>query len=485
MKKLIPFLLLATACGDNNDTPTPDAAPADAAPDAPPFVAPTPIAVPISSAGNDQLLGAVAASSGGGAGGGGFYAVGFRAPTHEATADRELVLVKVNGMGALDTTFGGGDGIATLNVQVGGAGEVWRGIVVQPSGKIVVSGVVEDQTVAADRDVALVRFNADGTVDNSFGVDNNGIVRLELNVAILNTATPPALTGQDATWALAVDSAGKLYVHASQRTATLDANNMDTLTDTDFAAIRLTVDGALDNTFDGDGKFLLDIQRSSANARGINVLADGSVIVSGYAKSASLGAGSDVQPVLFKLTSAGALDTNFGSGGLFHEAVMAYFTEVYGIAVQPDGKLVTAGYGRNDMSATNDWVSIRFTAAGAIDTTWGTGGKYVLDPTGMNVADNNRNIINLNNGRVALIGSGGPVNATSDGYIVVLDNTGKPDTAFGTGIMKFDLGSNDAFWGGALTSNGNRAMFVGFKGGGATPSATSNDDAYVIPLSLQ
>src|SRR5688500_6248375 len=124
MKKLLALTLLAAACGDNNaGTDTPDAAPPDSTPDAPPFVAPTPVAVPLSTTGTDQLLGATVIPGGGGGGGGGFYAVGFRAATHESSSDRELVLVKLNGMGELDTTFGGGDGIASLNVQTGGNGE--------------------------------------------------------------------------------------------------------------------------------------------------------------------------------------------------------------------------------------------------------------------------------------------------------------------------------------------------------------------------
>src|SRR5687767_2712520 len=123
MKKLLTLsFALFAACGDNGNQMNPDASDPDAPPDAPPFVQPTPLAVAISTAGTDQLLGAAAAPSGGGGGMGGFYAVGFRAPTHDATADRELVLVKLNGMGALDTGFGGGDGIATLNAQTGGAG---------------------------------------------------------------------------------------------------------------------------------------------------------------------------------------------------------------------------------------------------------------------------------------------------------------------------------------------------------------------------
>lgn len=473
MKRLVTIsFTLAFGCGDNGSssvspdaaiTPEPDAAP-------PAFVTPTPVKVPINEAGNDQLLGLAPTQ-------GGFYAVGWQAPTHEPNADRELLLVKLDGQGALDHQFGGGDGIATLNVQVGGNAEVFRGIVVQPSGKIVVSGVVEDETVTTDRDIALVRFNTDGTPDSTFG--SGGILRIDLNTALGGTM------GTDTTYGLASDGAGNLFVHAGQRTATRDDNGNDTLTDTDFVVLKLGVDGAPVTSWATDGKFTLDIQRSTASVRGINVVGDGSVIAYGYAKSPSLGTGSEAQPVVYKLTPAGALDGSFASGGLFHEVVLATQTEVYGIAVQPDGKLVTAGYGRSDPAGTNDWISLRLTTNGALDTTWANQGKLLIDPTGTNVADNCRNAIALPGGRTALIGSGGPSNMTSDAYVAIVDSTGKLDTAFGGGLLKFELGANDALFAGAVAMQGKRALFAGFKGGGMTPSAMSNDDSYVVPFALE
>ena len=464
MKRLVVFPFLF-ACGDNvGPNVTADAAPTpDVAVDASPFVQPTPLAIPLSAAGNDQLLGATVSGTS-------LFAVGWRAATHDSTADRELVLVKLNDKGEIDTNFGT-QGVASLNAQVGGSGETWRGVVVQPSGKIVVSGVVEDETVATDRDVVVARFNANGTLDTDFGPANTGIHRLDLNTAI-------GTAGLDATWGLGVDNAGRIYVHAGQRTTALDVNNQP-LTDTDFVVVRLTVDGDIDTNYGDNGKHVLDILRSSADVRGIYVFADGTAIPHGYARSSATG--NTVQPVVYKLTADGDLDTNFASGGVFHEVVLAIQTEVYGVAVQPDGKIVTAGYGRAT-GDTNDWISLRISTSGELDTAWGDQGKFLLDPTGTMIGDNCRNAVALPGGRTALVGSAGPSNMTSDGIIAIVDSTGKLDTAFGTGIMKFALGSNEAVWAGGVV--GGRAVFVGFKGGGATPSATVNDDAHSISLKL-
>jgi uncharacterized delta-60 repeat protein len=463
MKRILLFLF--AACGDNNGAQTPDAGEPDGSePDASTFVAPMPVAVPLSTSGHDQLL-ATAPVPGGGGGNGGFYAVGFRSPSFEATSDREMVLVKLNGMGQLDTTFGT-DGVATLNGQVGGNAETWRGIAVQPGGKIVVSGTVEDETDATDRDILIARFTAAGVLDTTF--NTTGTLRLDLS-------QKGATTKVDATWGLATDSTGRIYVHAGQKA---DGN-----TDTDFAVLRLTADGALDTTWATAGKYTLDIQRGDANVRNIYVLSDGSVIGAGYAASTSTG--DTVQPVVYKLSSTGEPVMTFGAAGLFHEVVLGAQTEVYGLAFQPDGKMVTAGYGRDSAPSANDWVSLRLTADGQLDTTWGTAGKFILDPTGTNVGDNCRNAIALPNGRTALIGSGGAPQTDSDAFVAILDSTGKLDPAFGTGVLRFNLGANDAFFGGAVATGGKRAMFTGFKGGGMTPSATSNDDAHVVSLELE
>jgi uncharacterized delta-60 repeat protein len=471
-------LVAIAACGDNNvgNQPDVDAAPdIDAPPDAPPdpFVAPPFTKVPISATGTDQLLGAVAGPDNT------FYAVGFSSASFESTADRELVLVKLTATGELDTTFGAGDGIANLNVQLGGGAELFRGIAVQPDGKIVVSGIVEDQLNAIDRDVALVRFDAGGLLDPTFGTA--GIARLELNDAIINNTTA---TGTDIPWGLTVDAAGKLYVHAAQRAEGVDANN-DPRTDTDFVVVRLEANGALDPTFGTGGKFQLDLLRSNASGAGagprsVTVLADGSVIAAGYANVPGI---DTTQPVIYKLTSAGALDTTFASGGVFNDVVMQAFTECYAIAVHGT-RLVTAGYGR-DSGDTNDYVSLALDAAtGAVDATWGTAGKVVFDPKMVAQADNNRNLVALPGGRTALLGSAGPAGTTADAVFTILTPTGAFDTEFGTGITTYDMGGAEQFWSGAVSSDGTKALFVGFRGAGATPDAANNDDAYVVVLPL-
>ncbi len=470
-----------TACGDDDEhlddadaagtdaAPAVDAPPAvDAGLDAPPFVAPTPFAVALAAAGPDQLQSAIAGPSNT------FYAAGYAAQT--LTGPRLVTVVKLTAAGALDTTFGGGDGIATTAIDFrGGAGEV--GIGVQPGGKLIVSATIANAANAADRDVVVTRLNPDGTLDASFGVA--GLRVLDLNTAHDNAGT---LVGLDAARGVAIGAGGIIYVYALQR-GEGNAVAGGPRTDTDYTVVKLTVDGTVDSSFGGgDGKYLQDIQESNATARGINVLADGSVLASGYANSPGLGS---VQPVLFKLTAAGVLDTTFATGGVFHDTVLALQTEVYSVAVHGTN-LVTAGYGRAT-GTQNDWVSLRFNATGARDTTWGgaANGAVLIDPSATMVGDNCRNAIALPGGKTLLLGSTGPGNLPAqDAVFAVLTATGTLDTSFGTGIHIYPLGANgnDQFWGGAVS--GGLALAVGYKGGGATQTDAVNDDAFGLILPL-
>jgi hypothetical protein len=213
-------------------------------------------------------------------------------------------------------------------------------------------------------------------------------------------------------------------------------------------------------------------------------MADGSLLVSGYANSADIGT---TQPVLYKLDADGELVTGFADGGVFHEAILATQTEVYNFAVH-GSDIVTAGYGRNT-GDTNDYVSLRFDiATGDRDLTWGgaVNGAVVVDPSGAMLGSNARNAIGLPGGETIIIGSTGPSNMPAqDAVFVVLDEDGALDTKYLTGIHVFQLGDdgNDQFWGGAVS--GEYVALVGYQGGGMTQTADTNDDAYGVVFQMQ
>lgn len=471
---LIAATVALSACSGDDDA-SQNPAPVD--PGAGSFVMPTPIAIPLSAAGPDQLQSAAAGPSGT------FYAAGFAAST--VTGPRMVTVVKLTSAGALDTSFGGGDGIASTTVEfAGGGGEI--DVATQPSGKIVVAATVPNAANASDRDVAVLRLNADGTVDPTFGT--GGVRVLDLSTAVAGTGT--ALVGLDASRDLAIDATGVIYIHAAQR-AEGTVTGGGPRTDTDFVVVRLTADGAIDTSFGGgDGKHLLDIAQTNATPRGIAVLADGNILASGYANTSVVS--GTAQPVLYKLTSGGVLDPSFASGagpvpGVFHASVATVQTEIYSLALH-GSNVVTAGYGRNT-GTTNDWISMRFNVAtGARDQAWGgaSNGAVMVDPSGASLGSNCRYAVGLPNGKTILVGSTGPGNQpTQDAAFAVLGADGVLDTAYGDGVHSFKLGAdgNDQFWGGAVS--GSNVLLVGYEGGLATQSDTRNDNAYVIVMPLR
>ncbi len=456
--------LVLAACGDGaKQNP-------DASPDAPAgFSPPIPFAVPLSAKGPDQLQSATAAP------GGKFYAAGFAAAT--MTGQRFITVVKYSATGP-DATFGSGGVVTTVVDFKGGNDEV--DIVTQPDGKIVVSATVASPTNAADRDIAVIRLLDTGVLDTTFGTD--GVATISLNTAFDNGT---ALVGLDAARGLAASATG-IFVHASSRALGTVTGGGPRI-DTDFTVVKLTPAGVVDTTFGTDGQFRLDIGQASGAPRAIKVLDDGKLLVAGY--SNTLGTGEN-QPVLYKLTAAGALDTTFADDGVFHDIVLAAQTEVYNFAIHGT-KFVTAGYGRNSLTAKTDYVSLRFDlATGVRDETWGgaANGAVFFDPSGTMLGSNCRNAVALPGGKTLLIGSTGAGNTPEqDAIFVVLDANGALDTAYGTGIHRFALGANgnDQFWGGAVS--GDLVTVVGYKGGGVAAQQTEaiNDDAYGAVFTLR
>lgn len=424
--------------------------------------------VQVSKTGNDSFYGAAYDASGR------LVAAGFSADGVDAASDRSMAVARFTKDGELDETFGEG-GIVKKNVKVGGNGEGARGVIVQSTGKIVIGGTIEGGTEAGDRDVALVRFNTDGTVDTTFGTE--GVVVLDLNTAVLNAAGK--VTGADNLWNLQAFG-DKIIVHGNQR-AEGETEDGDPREDTDWVLVRLTADGALDTTFGTGGKFTFDIEKVGGNARAALVLEDGSILGTGYAKTPSLGT---TQPVVYKVDATGKLDTTFGVGGLFHDVVLPETTEIYAIARQGD-KFVTTGYGRASTTDHLDWVSLRINADGTLDETWGTNGAVRIDWDGFN--DNSRDIAALPDGRFVLVGGGRTDATTLDAMVAVLKADGTLDTSFAdTGKKLWDLGGlSDMFWGVAVSPVDGTVAVVGTKTvGGDGPTAGNNDDSAVLFLTL-
>ncbi len=411
-----------------------------------------PIITAVSANGHDRFFNVAFGAQGD------IFTVGVSAPGIDTMTDFSTIVAKFSPAGVLDTTFGT-SGVFTMNVTPGANGEVARAIGFQSTGKIVVAATVDHVGAAdpRDRDVAVLRLNADGTLDTSFGTNGVAIHDLSTGVLVGNSFLA------DSVWHLVVQPDDKIVFSGGQV--------RPGGTDTDFVMVRLLQDGAADTSFGTGGKVLIDINNANASARSLSLLPDGSLVGAGYMDVAGVGA-----PVLYKVNSSGVLDTTFGTGGIFSAVVLPAQTEAYAVAFQGT-KFVTTGYGRaNAMTESLDWTSLRFLPNGTLDSTYGTNGVARIDVAGFN--DQSRYVLTLPDNRVVLAGGGRPSANNVDGAIGILTPNGQPDVTFSpTGVKLFDLGGpTDFLWGVALSPSKSYLALSGIKG----VSAPANDDAALL-----
>ncbi|WP_437934933.1 delta-60 repeat domain-containing protein [Sorangium sp. So ce341] len=396
-----------------------------------------------------------------------FWAVAFDAESrayaagHVAVAgDTHMAVARFNTDGSFDTTFGT-NGIAKINVVAGGTAETARGVVLQSDGKVVLAGNVEHDASATppDADLAVVRFNADGTLDTTFGT--NGVAIHDLGAGEGNTG--------DMLWGVDRDIDDQLVLFASKKA--------EGRADRDRAIVRLTADGDLDTTFATEGVHTLDVDGLNLgdNPRNGVVQADGKIFSSGYTN-----VGGRNQIVLLRLNEDGTPDTTFSSDGVVRLSPFALgMAEAYAAAPQSDGKYVTTGYGRAEESGAVDLVSFRVTAAGGFDVSWGVSGGVLVDVAGDN--DRGRNLVVLPDDRVLMVGSATPATGNVDALIALFDRNGAPDTRFdpsGHRLYSFDR-SDDSLYGVAVSPNGAWVAAAGYRSDGNGPE---DDDATLVLL---
>ena len=233
--------------------------------------------------------------------------------------------------GALDTTFGTGGKVTTT---IGG-GDQGKAIAIQSNGKILVVG--DDSN-----DFKVVRYNTDGSLDTSF--DSDGKVTTDIN------------GGFDDGQSVAIQSDGKIVVAGMGRVG-LNEN---------FAVVRYNTDGSLDTTFDTDGKATTDIGTNTTDkANAVAIQSDGKIIAAGT---------SNNDFAIARYTATGALDTTFDTDGKATTDIGTSTTDTANaVAIQSDGKIIAAG------TSNDDFAVARYTTTGALDTSLDTDGKVTTD----------------------------------------------------------------------------------------------------------
>ena len=186
----------------------------------------------------------------------------------------------------------------------------------------------------------------------------------------------------------------------------------------DFAAIRCMPNGSLDPLFGTGGVATTDLQGGfNDHAFCMAVQPDGKIIVAGYHR---LGI------AMVRYTATGGLDAGFGSGGkVFSSAITGPEEQAHAIAVQPDGKIVIAGDSR--LAGNTDFLLARYHSDGSPDLGFGIAGKTIT-PIGFGTAlDTANSLVLLPDGRIFAGGA-----AAQDFAVIRYTSGGMLDEGFGS-----------------------------------------------------
>ncbi len=267
----------------------------------------------------------------------------------------------------------------------------------------------------------------------------------------------------DSGWDVAVQRDGKVLVAGGTKTehcAPLGSCNDQE----DFAVARYLPNGELDSSFGGDGKVTVDFSPSDFwiynEAFGVAVQPDGRIV---------LGGDSGGNIALVRLDPNGELDLTFGSGGRA-QLNLGKYESARDVALDAQGRIVTTG--QSGFSGS-DVVVARFSAAGVPDATFGSGGAAT---TNLGGSEGGAAVAVDGAGRYVVVGR--DREGTGRQLILRYDASGALDNSFGSaGVVRRDLGGVSGADGLAVQADG-RIVVVGYGAGGGVLSRYRSDGSF-------
>ncbi len=324
--------------------------------------------------------------------------------------DSDFALVRYLPDGTLDDNFGT-EGIVLTDF--GSGSDVIFSVAIQQDGKILAGGMAWN---GSDFDFAAARYNTDGSLDNSFGTNGK-----------LTTAIG---SGNDKGKSLKIQADWSIVLGG---TANTGSGN-------DFALVRYLSDGTLDNTFGTNGKVTTPVMSDNDMGFSLAIQSDWSIVLGGTAFN-----GTDFDFALARFTATGTLDNSFGNNGKVITQLSGYKDFIWSVDVQPDGKILAAGYGSPD-SLHKDIGLVRYNSDGSLDNTFGNNGKVL---TALSNGDDDAYSVILQPDGKIIAGGFSADNNDVEHYALVRYNTdGTVDNTFGISgkvITTMSTGRNEIY----------------------------------------
>lgn len=328
---------------------------------------------------------------------------------YDASGNLAFTVVRYNLNGSLDTTFGGKTaGIVQTHMSRGSSDEA-ETLAIQPDGKIVVAGLTTPQGSSSSQ-FAVVRYNTNGSLDTTFNGSGmvvshfttgsaSGNSRNAVDLAIYPSTSPGdagkivevgQLHNADGTYSVAVlrynskdsvdttfgggtgfvllntpsnpipglDSVSLPHV-AIQADDSLDiAFTGDGVGSTEMSVVRLQANGSMDPSL-GSGGVVVTQHQMWDTALSIALQTNGEIVVGGT--EGAPGSSNETFVVARFNPTDGSLDTTFGVDGFQTAPVQIQNSYGIDIAIQPDGKIVTAG--TQDVNTASGYTDFAFALA--------------------------------------------------------------------------------------------------------------------------
>ncbi len=303
----------------------------------------------------------------------------------------DFAVARYNPDGSPDTTFGTG-GVTTWDLS---EADVANAVAILPDGKILVAG---SATFRGDVPrVALLRFNANGTIDPTFGgAAGGGIVYVPTGVGGAN--------------AMALQPDGKIVVAGGHQVGFEPING--------FAIARYLPDGTLDTAFGTGGTAAASFGEAGSQAHALVIQRSGRIVAAGVGPDPEHGF------ALAGFTPDGALDPGFGTGGEVVTQFRSASTLALGMAKRSNDSLVVAG------SNGGAFALARYRADGGLDERFGIGGRVT---TAFAVPAEARAVTLGRDGEIVAVGGTNTTSSPTDDFLLAgYRADGTLDHRFGT-----------------------------------------------------
>jgi uncharacterized delta-60 repeat protein len=354
-------------------------------------------------------------------------------------SNEDFAVARYNPDGTLDKTFGAGGKVQT---DFPGLAAVASSVVIQLDGKIVVAGGAFPLFTFLG-DFKLVRYNSNGSLDTSFG--DGGIV---------TTTFPEGSYAFD----VALQTDGKIIAAG---TVFVDFNPGDS-SNTDFALVRYNPDGTPDGNFGNGGQVTTDFVGLEDDAFSVLIQPDGKIVAVGSANDPA----TYYDFAAVRYLSNGTIDTTFGVAGKVHtDFGDQNFDRARSAALQPDGRIVAAGFAISQNGGVQNFAVARYDSNGVLDTGFGAGGMTQID-FGSCCQSANKVLLQPN-GKTVTVGYANTESSDSDFLLARLTSDGSLDPTFGAGgKVRTSFSDLNGGANGAIFQPDGKVVAVGFQATG-------------------